>query len=249
MSLSLSTRVSLNRSLPLCVACCLLALATSVHGAEKKPAKDDEKGFVSLFNGKDLTGWRGNMKAWAVRDGAITCVGGKTEKNWLIWRDGEVSDFELRLQFKFTQGNSGVQVRSKEISKWQVRGYQVEIAAHNKMGLWHHSLSPSKHRSKLALAGQKVLIAKDGEKQVESIGDPDKIKAGCKDDQWNDLVVIARGPRLIQKINGVVFSDLTDHEEAYATRSGLLALQDHGKGCVAAFKNIRIKHFKTAKEK
>ena len=38
-------------------------------------------------------------------------------------------DFELRLKFRFTAGNSGVQVRSYEVAPYQVRGYQVEVAA------------------------------------------------------------------------------------------------------------------------
>ena len=218
-----------------------LSLCITAH-TDAKVDKTGEKGFARIFNGKDLTGWEGDKTAWHVKDGAIATVGGKSKKNWLIWRGGKTGDFELRLKFKFSKGNSGVQVRSKEIEKWMVRGYQVEIASYPKMGLWHHSLSPSKHRSHLAIAGQRVAIAPDGSKKVEKLGDPKKIQAVCKDNEWNDLVVIARGPRLIQKINGVVFTDLTDNEDKYSSRSGLLALQDHGKGCVAAFKDIRIKH-------
>ena len=71
-----------------------------------------EPRFTSLFNGVELTGWDGDKEAWTVRDGAIQSVGGKSKKNWLIWRGGELQDFELRLRFKFTKGNSGVQVRS-----------------------------------------------------------------------------------------------------------------------------------------
>lgn len=220
-----------------------MLLCIAAH-TDAKDDKTGEKGFTRIFNGKDLTGWEGDKSAWHVKGGAIATVGGKSKKNWLIWRKGETKDFELRLKFKYSKGNSGVQVRSKEIEKWMVRGYQVEIAAHTKMGLWHHSLSPSKHRSHLAIAGQRVTIAPDGSKKVEKLGDPKKIQAVCKDNEWNDLVVIARGSRLIQKINGVVFADLTDNEDKYSSRSGLLALQDHGKGCVAAFKDIRIKHFK-----
>ena len=210
--------------------------------ASAEPQK--EPGFTSLFNGKDLTGWEGNEKAWTVVDGAIQSTGGQTEKNWLIWRDGELHDFELRLNFKFTKGNSGVQVRSKEIDKWQVRGYQVEIADAAKMGLWHHSLAPEKYRSRLGTAGQLARIGPDGKKTFEQRADPAKVQSACKDNQWNELVVRAVGARLVQKINGVVFSELIDEDAKHSSRSGLLALQDHGKGCVAAFRNIRIKHLR-----
>jgi hypothetical protein len=223
----------------------LLAALLSLGAAdESKKSGHLEPGFTSIFNGVDLSGWEGNDEAWAVVDGAIQCVGGKTQKNWLIWRGGELGDFELRLSFKFTQGNSGVQVRSKEIDKWQVRGYQVEIADATKMGLWHHSLAPEKYRSHLATAGQLARIGPDGKKTVEQRADRATVQSACRDNEWNELVVTAVGPRLVQKINGVVFAELVDEDAKHATRSGLLALQDHGKGCVAAFKDLRIKHLR-----
>jgi len=213
-----------------------ILIPPAVHAEEKT-----EAGFKSIFNGKTLEGWDGNTEAWTVKDGAIQCKGGKTKKNWLIWRGAEPADFELRMTFKYSKGNSGVQVRSKEISKWMVRGYQVEVAAQKVMGLWHHSLAPAKYRSTLAKAGQKTHFARDGKKTVEQVADAGKIQAAYKDGDWNELIVIAKGPRLIQTINGVVFADLTDEDEKYSTASGVIALQDHGKGTVAAFKNIRIR--------
>ena len=211
------------------------AIGADFQNAESTNAKGKPKaitipepGFKPIFNGKDLTGWEGEGKAWAVRDGAIQSTGGQTKKNWLIWRGGELRDFELRLSFKFTKGNSGVQVRSKEIDKCQVRGYQVEIADATKMGLWHHSLSPEKYRSHLATAGQRVHIGVDGKKKIEQLAEAAKVQSVCRDNEWNELVIKAVGSRLVQKINGVVFTELIDEEAKYAAQSGLLALQDHG---------------------
>ena len=203
---------------------------------------DVEPGFVSLFNGKDLSGWESLPGAWEVKDGAIRCTGNqKGSKNWIIWRGGLLEDFELRLSFRFTSGNSGVQVRSKDLGELQVRGYQVEVAPAEKMGLWHHSLSPEKHRSHLATAGQKVAIAPDGEKTAQLSAAASEVQAYFKEGDWNELVVTGRGPHLVQKINGVVFAELIDEEKAYAMRSGVLAFQDHGKGTVVEFKDIRLK--------
>ena len=211
----------------------------------------NEKGFRAIFNGKNLDGWEGLKGAWEVADGAIRCTGQKEgKKNWLIWRGGQPTDFELRLEFRFTSGNSGVQIRSRELSpedkaakgaRFQVRGYQVEIAAANKMGLWHHSLSPEKYRSHLATAGQKARFSSEGKHTVEKVAEAADIQKHCRDGKWNELVVIARGSRLIQKINGVVFAELIDEDAKYATAKGFIALQDHGKGTVAEFRNIRIK--------
>jgi hypothetical protein len=208
-------------------------------------AADREQGFKTIFNGKDLSGWSGLDGMWEVKAGAISCTGKSKAKNWLIWQGGQPGDFELRLKFKWTKGNSGVQVRSHVTDKKQfwVRGYQVEVAQQKVMGLWHHSLSPEKYRSKLALAGEATHYASDGSKKIEQIGDSEKIKAVYKENQWNDLTVIARGPKLIQIINGKTFSQLTDEDKTHSYKAGLIALQDHGKGCQVQFKAIRIKMF------
>ncbi|PHS03117.1 MAG: hypothetical protein COA78_19050 [Blastopirellula sp.] len=211
-----------------------------------------EPGFYRLFNGSDLTGWDGRPDCWTVRDGAIWSTGNGKQRNWLIRRDIEATDFELRMQFRFVDGNSGVQVRSKDIGDWQVRGYQVEIAEHQVMGLWHHSLMSKEDetentRKHLATAGQRVSIDEAGKKQVTQFAKPDELTKTCKDGEWNNLTVIARGPRLIQKVNGRVFAELTDHQKGFASREGLIALQDHGKGTIAAFRNIRIRLLKPEK--
>ena len=105
---------------------------------EDRPA---EKGFLRIFNGKDLTGWDGNPKLWSVKDGAIT--GQTTAENpakdntFLIWTNGTVADFELRCSFKLTPGddkgfaNSGIQYRSKVLdpANWVVGGYQADMEA------------------------------------------------------------------------------------------------------------------------
>ncbi|SVD26237.1 uncharacterized protein METZ01_LOCUS379091, partial [marine metagenome] len=59
----------------------------------------EEKGFVPIFNGKDLDGWDGKPGMWEVRNGEIWCTGKSKEKNWLIWRKEQPADFTLRLFF------------------------------------------------------------------------------------------------------------------------------------------------------
>ncbi len=203
-------------------------------------AEPDEEGFMSLFNGRDLSGWDGLPGAWSVRDGAI--VSGGPRKNWLVWRGGEVKNFELRLRFRYTSGNSGVQVRSDLLADWQVRGYQVEVAPRDKMGLWHQSLWALPERQKLSLAGQRVRIAPDGARTVEQAADPVQVQEAFKENDWNDLIVTGRGRKLVQIINGVVFSELVDEDRVFSRLQGVIALQDHGNRCVAEFKDIRLKH-------
>ncbi len=76
----------------------------------------DNVGWVSLFNGRDLSGWDGDTRYWKVDDGAIyvepTCEK-PTGTIYLIWQGGEVGDFMLKFDSKGTGAvNGGVQFRS-----------------------------------------------------------------------------------------------------------------------------------------
>ena len=206
----------------------------------------DETGFVPIFNGRDLEGWNGKPDAWEVRDGAIWCTGQSQEKNWLIWRGDQPGDFDLRMEFRWDRGNSGVQVRSDDLGDWQVFGYQVEVARQEAMGLWHHSLLAKDHpkkkqRHKLATAGESTVLAADSAKTVTRVQDAEVVKAHFKEEAWNRLEIIARGDTLVQKINGVVFSTLTDKDAKMSRRKGFIALQDHGKGCKVAFRKLQLR--------
>lgn len=211
----------------------------------------NEQGFVKIFNGKDLSGWDGDKRFWSVKDGVIH--GETTRDNpapyntFLIWRGGVLGDFELRLSFRILSGNSGVQVRSRHLGGWRVKGYQVEVAPpRSKMGLFYEE----RGRKRLATCGQKVVIRPGGKKEVvASLGDPKKLQSVYKEKDWNDLVVIARGNHLVQKINGVVFSEIIDEDKENAASTGILALQLHaGPPTLVEFKNIRLKALSAARE-
>lgn len=207
-------------------------------------AADD--GFTSIFNGLNLKGWDGKPGAWEVRDEAICCTGESKEKNWLIWRGDEPADFVLRLEFRWDQGNSGVQVRSDDLGDWMVFGYQVEVAEQSKMGLWHHSLLPKTHPKKearhlMATAGQSVVLAEDGSKTVTRKQAAKTVQSRFTEHEWNSLEITATGDTLTQKINDVVFATVTDRDTEMSRTKGIIALQDHGKGCKVAFRNIRLK--------
>jgi hypothetical protein len=225
----------------------LLLAALVVGGLRPAVAAETEEGFTRVFNGKDLTGWDGNPKLWSVRDGVIR--GETTAENpakgntFVIWRGGLLNDFELRLSFRIGGGNSGVQIRSRDRGNWVVSGYQVEVAPSRKqMGLFYDERGK---RQGLAVAGQKVAINAKGEKAIGSLGEPAEIQKAYKENDWNDLVVTGRGNTLTQKINGVVFSELTDEQDGVSTTTGILALQIHaGPPMVVEFRDIRLKELK-----
>ena len=215
-----------------------------------------EKGFLSIFNGKDLTGWDGNPKLWSVKDGAIT--GQTTAENptkgntFLIWTNGVVSDFELRFAYKIVAdndksfGDSGVQYRSKALPDFVVSGYQANIMVTKPLtGI----LYEERGRGIIHQLGQRVVIKTDpGDSKkykvevVGSFGKSEEIQARFKTDEWNEYVIIAQGNHLQHFINGQQTADVTDEDEARAAKSGILALQLHaGPPMTVQFKNIRVK--------
>ncbi len=210
----------------------------------------DDKGFVSMFNGENLNGWDGQPGSWEVRGGEIWCTGTARERNWLIWRKEQPDDFVLRLEFRWDSGNSGVQVRSDDLGDWQVFGYQVEVAQRDVMGLWHHSLLDKEHPKKAArhlmtTAGEKATITEDGVRTNEKVAEASEVQSLYKEHEWNTMEIVAKGDTLVQKINGEVFATVVDKDKEMNRKKGCIAFQDHGKGCVVAFRNIRIQQTST----
>src|ERR1017187_6804534 len=66
-------------------------------------------GFVSVFNGRDFTGWAGPIDNYEVRDGAIMC---RPNKGGTIYTQQEFSNFVVLLEFKLPPGgNNGLAIR------------------------------------------------------------------------------------------------------------------------------------------
>jgi 3-keto-disaccharide hydrolase len=206
-------------------------------------AGDAEEGFMRMFDGKSLDGWRGKSQFWSVRDGAIT--GETTKENptdgntFLIYQD-HVADFELRLKFKIVSGNSGIQYRSINMGGAVVQGYQADIdPADELLG----DLYEERGRGLLAKGCDKVEISEGGTRVV--VGktcDRSELAKAVRWRDWNDYRVIARGERLLQEINGIVTVDVIDKERNKARAEGVLALQLHaGTPMLVQFKDIRLK--------
>ncbi len=216
-----------------------------------------EPDFKSLFNGKDLAGWEGNPNLWSVRDGAITGVTKAdpklTHNTFLVYTNGTLEDFELRLSYRIVNGNSGIQYRSKVIDQGEfgpiVSGYQADFEAGK---TYSGILYEERGRGILAQRGQKTVVKADPndprKHKVEvagSVGESAEIQARIKPEDWNDYVIIARGNHLQHFINGVQTVDVVDEHEARAAKSGVLALQIHvGPPMTVQFKNLRLKALK-----
>ena len=115
-----------------------LGLAAFLIGADKpadQAGQADSQGFVSIFDGKTLDGWKGLEGFWSVEDGAITGQESNEHpapQTFLIY-DKPVANFELHYKYKFAtpEGNSGVQFRSQiyNVKTDSVGGYQADCDA------------------------------------------------------------------------------------------------------------------------
>lgn len=246
-------------SLPLSLLACAsltLALISDIH-AEEPPSTipDEPQEMQALFNGKDLTGWDGDPRLWSVKDGVIrgeTTEDKKAPGNtFLIWKDGNLKDFDLRLSFRVSsENNSGIQYRSKHITdgkvrnQWVVRGYQHEIRNSNQLpNVAGFIYEEGGKRGRMCLVGEQAVWDENGKKAVTgSLIDAESFAKLFQVDAWNDVAIIAKGNRLQHYLNGKLILDCTDKHPERALTEGVLALQLHGgKPMWCEYKNIRLK--------
>ncbi len=220
----------------------LFAILAPAFSQQQTAESDD---FTPLFNGKDLTNLDGDPKLWKVEDGLIvgTCTGPESplKNSFLIWREGEVKDFELRATVRVIgDNNSGIQYRSRpfpEAGPWGITGYQSDIhPAIEHTGMTYEE----RGRGIFGLNGKNVVVDPDGARWLVAEHEPVKVDVS----QWNEYTIIARGNHLIHMVNGQVTSELIDHDEKGRALSGLIAIQLHsGNANTVQIKDIRIQHF------
>lgn len=216
-------------------------------------ANAQQDAFKEIFNGKDLSGWKGNPELWSVEDEALT---GRTSaenpikfNTFLVWQEGKLGDFELELEYRLRAGNadkpggnSGIQYRSKVFDEenFIVGGYQADID----FGLRYSGINyEEKGRGILAERGQRVTISSSGDKQVESIGDAEQLGQKVLKEEWNRYRIIAKGNKLSHYINDTLMSETIDEQSDKAAKEGVLAFQIHvGPPMIVQFRKIRLKN-------
>jgi hypothetical protein len=220
-----------------------------------RQAPPEAVGMRSLFNGQDLSGWSGDPRLWTVKDGVLR--GETTEENpamgntFIIWQDGKVADFELRLSFRCNaSNNSGIQYRSRHITeenarnKWVVRGYQHELRNETQLpSVAGFIYDEGGKRGRICLVGEQASWEKDGKKITgDSLISQEAFAKLFRLDDWNDVVIIAQGNHIRHYLNGRLILDFTDNDPELALKEGVLALQLHaGRPMWVEFKNIRMR--------
>lgn len=192
----------------------------------------DEAGFVSLFDGKTMTGWK-NPYEWGqieVIDGEIHLTG---EKKFFVITDKLYSDFVFEGDVFIPEGkaNSGFIFRGL-VEPNKVYGYQAEVDgdANRK---WSGGLYDE---------GRRMWF-------ISPIkADPESVKAfraragdAFKRNDWNTYRITCQGKKIKIEVNGVVTTDVEDDKDA----TGVIAIQHHGeKGQTYKFRNLKIKELK-----
>jgi len=172
----------------------------------------------SLFNGKDLTGWKiyGTEK-WFVEKGLLICESGPDKQYGYLATDKFYKDFDLTLEFlQVSDGNSGVFFRST-IEGTKIAGWQCEVA-------------PKGHDT----GGIYESYGRGWLKQIDD--DKENI---LKPGEWNTMRIRVVGERVQTWLNGQLMVDLSD--EKIGKANGSIALQIHeGGGIKVEWRNLVI---------
>lgn len=214
---------------------------------------------ISLFNGKDLAGWEGRQEFWSVQDGAITAKTTKDNRpssfTSLVWRGGEVSDFEFSCDFRIISGETpgsrfgGIQFRGTIVNAnyFTVGGYNVDMDYGNGFTgklVWKMT---ARSCGNGILRGQKVVVTDDAAAKrlkydiTGKLGTEDAFRKAVKRDDWNQCKIVALGEHLQVFIDGVQTVDVVDRS-AVVPKSGVLALSLYfGPIATFQFRNLTLK--------
>jgi hypothetical protein len=198
------------RSLLLTCVPLILACAPVLLQADDKTAD----GWISLFNGKDLTGWKASEKVeWKVVDGLIVTPPQRSH----LFTDAEYKNFEFKADVMTTPGsNSGIYFHTKYEDTFPNTGIECQV------NLTH--TDPVK-------SGSLYFIVK-------------RFEAPAKDNEWYTQHIIVKGKAVTVKINDKVLYEYVEPDGVTGTRrigKGSFALQAHDPKSVVKYRNIMVK--------
>jgi hypothetical protein len=220
-----------------CQAAAAWGAVVLLAGAFAAPTGDDklkDAGFVPLFDGKTLDGWKqyaGKPGLWAVEDDMIVCKG--DGGGWL-GTTKEYANFELRLEYRLKPGgNSGVYIRAPDSGQISRAGMEIQILddfdpKYSKLDFYQYTGS------------------------IYHVVPPTR-RAGKPAGQWNSMIIRADGRTIVVILNGKKIVDanldhyLRDQEVAkehpgLTRTTGRIGLQSHTDR--VEFRKLQVKELK-----
>jgi hypothetical protein len=236
-----------------------IAIGISPTAADEKP-KDD--GFVSIFDGKTLTGWKVSAKTghsrtskntsggkWEVKSAAIVGSQDVPGNGGIVITEKQYGDFEVVLVMNNDDGpDSGLFLRSTDDGKC----YQAMIDYHkggNLMGIYGEGIGGKPNVRNFTFLKDVTEIKVDEYKPFPCPVKAEDWPKFWKHGEWNELRARIEGnpPKITTWIRGVKFMEFQDTEKRLGDKGGI-ALQVHGGGDFTKqfvrYRNVRVKELK-----
>lgn len=203
-----------------------LLLAALVAFSLSAFAADSKDGWISLFDGKSLDGWKASDKpgTFSVENGEIVIHGERSHLFYLGDVHGhDFKNFEVKADVMARHGsNSGFYFHTAwQETGWPDKGFEVQVN--------------NTHKDPKKTAGLYDIV--------------DNFDAPAKDDEWFTLTIKVEGKHVITKVNDKVIVDYTEPDDFQPKPNhigrkidhGTFALQGHDPGSEVHFKNIFVK--------
>lgn len=202
----------------------VLATGMMVASSSQCLMAQDEAGWIEMFDGESLKGWKVNENpdSWKVEDGMLVCNGPRAHL-FYVGQDKPFKNFHFKADVKTTKGsNSGIYFHTRyQETGWPKYGYECQV---------NISHTDPKKTSGLY--------------SVKDVFDPP-----AKDDQWYTQEIIVEGRHIQMKVDGKTLVDYTEPENKPADSNdferrlgeGTFALQAHDPQSVVYFRNLKVK--------
>jgi hypothetical protein len=239
--LRFAARLMKLRSLTLSALAGLMACTASLRAG-------DADGWISMFNGKDLTGWKSNDEVpnvFTVENGELKVSGGRSHL-FYVGDDGKATfkNFILKAKVKTTPGsNSGLYFHTAfQATGWPDKGFECQVNSTHK--------DPKKTGSLYGVIN--ILALAEGQKEPEG-GQHIKVPAAPSvDGEWFDYEISVKGKQITLSVNGKVTVEFTEPEgwdpakelknmPGRKLSEGTFAIQGHDPMSTTYYKDIMVK--------
>lgn len=210
---------------------CMITMIFSSANMQLQAQKNKD-GFKKIFDGKSMKNWEGDTEHWRIENGTfigeVSAAKPLKTNTFMIYRGEVPENFEFKAEYRISpEGNSGVQYRSEQVENipFALKGYQADIDGANRYTGQNYE---ERGRGFLAMRGEQSVL-KEGQKPTITghVGNSDELKAKIRNNDWNQIHIIANGNHILHYINGVLMSETTDEDVTKRKMNGLIGLQVH----------------------